>query len=80
MDTRFIRSELSLVAREMKAKGSMGKIRDHAKKHGEKAFDIVMSELDDIVGGSREWNEVQKDLFRTTALEAFKTKLEKKLR
>lgn len=83
MDAEFISSELALVEQDLgmkTAKGAMGKIRSHAKKYGEKAFDAVLSDLDDLVDGSREWNEMQKGLFRSTALEAFKTRLERELR
>lgn len=75
-----IRDHIEAAMGSKQAKGAMGKIRDHAKKHGESAFKSVMSELDDVVDGSREWNEGQKDLFRSSALEALKTKLDKELR
>jgi len=84
MDTDYLKRELAQAGREASmgktAKGAMGKIRDHAKKKGEEAFGGLLSAIDDVVNGSREWNEAQKSLFRLSALEAVKQKLEKELR
>jgi hypothetical protein len=85
MDVGYIRRELAMAAREAgmgkkKAKGAMGKIRQHAKRYGEQAFSEMLDELDGDLSRSREWNQMEADLFRTTALEAMKAKLEKELR
>jgi|GEM_PF-6226524 len=69
-----------VAGRNKQAKGAMGKIRQHAKSHGKKAFAQVIADLDEVVDGSRQWNDVQKDLFWREALEEIQTRVNKELR
>ena len=84
MDANLIRREIEAAMQEAgmvrEAKGAMGKIREHAKKYGEQALDDVLDALDGDLSRSREWNQMEADLFRKTALEAIKAKLERELR
>jgi len=83
MNLKYITAELreagASMGRSRQSKGSMGKIRQHAKKYGEEAFKKLIADLDTVTDRSREWNEGQKDLFWRTVLEEIQKKLNKEL-
>ena len=71
-----ITSSYDIAARGLMAKGKYGKIRQHAKKHGQDVANEVMSELSSVLDKSG-WKDDEKKHYRETVIEEIVLRLEK---
>jgi hypothetical protein len=71
MDTKAIAARIAADMGKKRQSGAWGKIKQHAKRHGEEVANEVVDELDSTLDKSG-WSDDERKLYRETVLETIK--------